>query len=159
MTDETLPTVATTNVVADFLRQEAERQRQHAETMAENKRAVFAPLGAVGITSVVVSFDGCGDSGQIERVDAYVGNDPADLPQCDVMLKRRDWGGSEAEPVMTTLAEAIESLVYDTLEATHGGWQDNAGAYGEFTFNTAEQSITLDFNERYEDSTYTQHVF
>ncbi len=37
--------------------------------------------------------------------------------------------------------------------------ENNEGAYGEFTFNVPARSITLDYNERYEDSHYTQHNF
>ena len=37
------------------------------------------------------------------------------------------------------------------LEQTHGGWENNDGAYGEFTFDVAERTIKLDFNERISD--------
>jgi hypothetical protein len=57
------------------------------------------------------------------------------------------------------VSDAVEALVYALLEETHGGWENNEGAYGEFTFNVTERTITLDYNERYEDSHYTQHNF
>ncbi len=53
----------------------------------------------------------------------------------------------------------IEAMVYDLLERTHGGWENDDGAYREFTFSVADRSITLDYNERYIDSTYDQHEF
>jgi hypothetical protein len=55
--------------------------------------------------------------------------------------------------------DAIEKLVYDLLQQTYSGWQDNQGAYGDFLFDVAERTITLKFNERIETSKYTQHLF
>ena len=42
-----------------------------AEVLPQNKVALFAALQAAGIQSIVVTFDGCGDSGQIESLSAY----------------------------------------------------------------------------------------
>src|SRR3546814_5572861 len=44
-----------------------------------NKAALFDVLTAVGITSVVVSFDGYGDSGQIEGIEARNADDEVAL--------------------------------------------------------------------------------
>lgn len=57
------------------------------------------------------------------------------------------------------MKEAIERLAYDFLEETHGGWENNEGAYGDFLFDVTERTITLNYNERIETSEYTQHVF
>ena len=46
-----------------------------------------------------------------------------------------------------------------SFEEAHGGWEDNLGAYGDFVFDVAERSITLNYHERIETSEYTQHVF
>jgi hypothetical protein len=53
----------------------------------------------------------------------------------------------------------VEALVYAFLAETHGGWENNEGAYGDFTFTVADRSIILDYNERIETSEYTQHIF
>jgi hypothetical protein len=42
---------------------------------------------------------------------------------------------------------------------THCGWENNDGAYGDFIFDVAKRTITLDFNERYTASDYSQNVF
>ena len=55
--------------------------------------------------------------------------------------------------------DAVEALAYAFLEETHGGWENNEGAFGEFTFDVAERTITLDYNERFESSEYSQHLF
>ncbi|MGA8499789.1 MAG: DUF6878 family protein [Xanthobacteraceae bacterium] len=67
------------------------------------------------------------------------------------------FSGPPLSPV--SIADAIERLAYDLLERTHCGWENNDGAYGDFTFDVAERTITLDYNERYTASEYSQHVF
>ena len=54
---------------------------------------------------------------------------------------------------------AVECLAYDVLERTHGGWENNDGAYGDITFDVAERTITLDYNERYTASENYTHSF
>ena len=56
-------------------------------------------------------------------------------------------------------AVAGAGLVPNALAQTHGGWENNEGAYGEFTFDVAQRTITLDYNERVETSEYSQHMF
>ena len=48
-----------------------------------------------------------------------------------------------------SLADAIEKLIFDFLGSAHDGWEDNDGAYGEFTFDVVDRTIRLDYNERY----------
>ena len=120
---------------------------------------MFNVLVAAGITSVLVHFDGSGDSGQIEEIDAVAGDQSRELPTDTVAISRAYWGTTEAERSECNVRDAVETLAYALLEETHGGWENNEGAYGEFTFTVADRTITLDYNERYETSNYTQHVF
>ena len=50
---------------SDWETKRAAQERLHAELQPLNKAALFEALSAVGVTLVVVSFDGYGDSGQI----------------------------------------------------------------------------------------------
>ena len=158
MTDAT-PTPDTTFDFAAWQTQERERARLAAEVMPGNKAAVFEILARAGITLVTVGFDGCGDSGQIESIDAYAGNTAAELPSGEIELAELGLGGGKVERSAFTLRDAIEKLAYDFLEETHGGWEDNEGAYGEFTFDVATRTITLAYNERHMESDYSEHVF
>ncbi len=146
-----------------FLREFDEKQRTYkalSESIhAANKEALFPALAAAGITSVLVHFDGSGDSGQIEEIDVVAGDKPVDFPSGSIAISRAYWGATEPEHIECNARDAVETLAYALLEETHGGWENNEGAYGEFTFNIAERTITLDYNERYEDSHYTQHNF
>jgi hypothetical protein len=133
--------------------------RLRDELMPRNKATLFDLLAAASITHIIVSFDGCGDSGQIESMEAKAGDATAAIPQVQIEITRAVWGQTEPERSLVNVADVIESVVYDCLEDTHSGWEDNDGAYGEFTFDVAAPTITLDYNERYIEIANDQHVF
>jgi hypothetical protein len=138
-----------------------ERHRQARAKLSEgNKGAVFDALAAAGITHVLVEFDGEGDSGQINDVTAFRGEERANLPAGTVRIHEVPWGDAP-QPVATeaTLASAIETLCYDYLEETHGGWENNDGACGEFRFDVAALRIELEINERFMDTFSSHHTF
>lgn len=133
------------------------RTRLAEEALPANKTALFDALAAASITTVLVTFDGCGDSGQIEGIDATRDQQPAELPVVEIEVAKPLWDGSGIDRRIMPLTEAIETLAYAFLEDTHGGWENNEGAYGEFTFDVAARSIQLDYNERIETSEYSGH--
>ena len=124
-----------------------------------NKAVLFDVLAPAGITSIHVDFDGEGDSGQINGVLALAGDQPIKLPATRLTLQQLRWGQTESTPSEFTLAEAIETLCYDYLEETHGGWENNDGAYGEFRFDVAKRTIELEFNGRYTETFTDTHAF
>jgi hypothetical protein len=130
-----------------------------AEANALNKTAVFDALASAGITSVVVTFDGEGDSGQIERVQAYTQKGDTELPSNAIEIVQAAWNTKKLDISSIPLSQAIETISYDYLEQEHGGWENNDGAYGEFTFHVAERSIELSFNARFTDTAHFGHTF
>ena len=124
-----------------------------------NKTALFDALAAAGITTVIVNFDGCGDSGQIEMIEARAGDDVIPLPTVQIEIASAVWGSATIDRQTRPVEAAIETLVYDVLSQEHGGWENNDGAYGEYTFDVAERTITLDYNERHMESDHSMHVF
>jgi hypothetical protein len=143
-----------------WLAQEQERAKLRESLRPENKAALFEALAPVGITTVLVEFNGYGDSGQIEDITAHAGPDVAvKLPECNVDIAQVETASLEIVRQTMSVKAAIELLTYDFLEETYRGWEDNLGAYGDFLFDVAERTITLDYHERIETSEYTQHVF
>ncbi len=124
-----------------------------------NKAALFAVLADAVITQVTVWFDGGGDSGQIESVEAKSGDIAVDLPDATVQVRVAEFGRSEIVVRDMPVPELIEQLCYDYLSATHGGWENNDGAYGEFVFAVAVGTIRLEHNERYTASETYNHQF
>jgi hypothetical protein len=153
-----LLSIAPALTAPDWELKSAEHERRD-ELRAVNKTAVFDALAAAGITIVVVAFDGCGDSGQIENVEAKADDEIVALPSGQVQIASAVWDQAEPERTAVTVHDAIERLVLDFLGMTHDGWENSDGAYGDFTFDVAERTITLDYNERYIQSEYSQHVF
>jgi hypothetical protein len=147
------------DVVGDW----AEKDRQHGALAKAirptNKAALFTALANAGITTVVVQFDGYGDSGQVETIEARRGETAVELPDTQIELAIARWGKADADRSMLPIREAVEQLAYDFLGETHAGWENNEGAYGEFIFDVAARTITLDYNERITDTDYSQHVF
>ena len=152
-------TATSSRVASDWDAKGAAQDRLHAELQPQNQAALFDALAAAGITLIVVTFDGYGDSGQIENIEAKTGDAVVAMPAGDVEIAEAIWDQPERRRSTVSIADAIERLAYDLLERTHCGWENNDGAYSDFTFDVAERTITLDYNERYTASEYSQHVF
>jgi hypothetical protein len=145
--------------IACVLAEYEAHDRRSAALFPANKAALFDALGAAGITTVTVTFDGYGDSGQIEEITAQQGDRVVDLPAGQVRLSSAIWN---AEVVSTTDMEieaAIEHLCYDLLRQSHPGWENNDGACGDFVFDVAAGTITLDYAERYTATQSCSHDF
>jgi hypothetical protein len=137
----------------------SQRRAALAEISKTNKEAVFDLLTASGFTRVNVTFDGEGDSGQIDNLAGFVGDVLTILPDVKLTFQNVSWGDNKIITEEKTAAAAIEHLCYDFLEQEHGGWENNDGAFGEFTLDVAGRTVALEFNGRYSDFHTTTHRF
>jgi len=158
MTDDT-STPGTGFDSACWLLRDQEFIRLCKSTLSENKTALFDALATAGIDTVEVKFNGNADEGQIDGAVADGEGGDTNLQSIQVEIARVEWGNQIVTRQTLSVKDAIEKLVYDLLQQTYSGWQDNQGAYGDFLFDVAERTIRLNFNERIETSEYTQHVF
>jgi hypothetical protein len=92
-------------------------------------------------------------------VAARVGEICTKLPKTTVTLASTQWGADDITTREMPLPEAVEELCYVYLEQEHDGWENNDGAFGEFTFDLEERSITLEFHARYTDTLTSDHTF
>ena len=143
--------------LADYLAREAALSAKADQLRPTNKLALFGVLAAAGIVNVTVQFDGYGDSGQIESIDARGAEGDMPLPEAEIEIASPSHNG--ADVVLDTLQtrDAIEQLCYELLGDTHGGWENNDGAFGEFVFDVAAGTISLDHNDRYTAITSYTH--
>lgn len=148
MTDTIQPSEFS-SAIDDYREKDLVASLLRAQTLPANKTALFSTLAKAGITVVTVAFDGQGDSGQIENIEPLAGDIRVPLPSGTIDLAKPVWGKNEIEHSTLSIRDAIETMVYDFLGETHGGWEDNDGAYGEVTFDVEDQTITLAFNERF----------
>ena len=154
------PLVVLPVTMADIMAQIASENSSRAALRPANKAAVCAALAGAGIATVTVNFDGCGDSGQIESIEARdASGADVPLPEETIAIVAIVWGQSRPEPRSMSVEQAIEHLVYDALSETHGGWEINEGSYGEFVFDVPALEIRLDYNERIAATEYYAHTF
>lgn len=147
----------------DFAAYEAKYQAAAAlaaEVHPNNKATLFGALAAMGIHTVVVTFDGAGDSGQIESINGFdAANNAVGLPDESISFKVVQFESLAVACEQHTAREIIEAMTFDFLEQTHDGWEDQDGAYGTFTFSVGERTISLEYNERYIMTNYHEHEF
>ena len=98
-------------------------------------------LKEIGVVRVEVYYDGCGDSGQIESLHYF----DADYKQIDVTGR------------VTLTHDALVDLFYDLIEVRHDGWENNDGAFGEFTWDLAADTLSHTHSERYTECETTEH--
>ncbi len=145
--------------MARFNAAQMEHQTLSTTAMAQNKETLFAAMRTAGITEIVATFDGAGDSGQIEDIEARQGDAIVPMPNAEITLARVSWGISEISTSSMSLTESIETLAYDLLSDSHGGWENCDGAFGEFHFDADAGTILLDYNERFTSSELYSHSF
>ena len=124
---------------------------------SRNKEVIFAALAEAGIQRVTIDYDGSGDSGQIENIEAWDSNDQS-MPfplEAKIQLVSDSPDHPFAE---RNLEAAVETLAWDYLDI-HCGWENNDGAFGTFEFLVPDRTITLEHNERYTDYNTTSHEF
>ncbi len=121
----------------------------------ENLRRVLPVLQALGVETVTVRFDGCGDSGAIDVVDF---EPDIDNPNIEVSIfdtvRSCDNGIwlSTQQLVNEPLMHAIETITNDYLEYTDVDWYNNDGGFGEMTIDVPEGTVAMDVNVRYTES-------
>ena len=153
------PMLPSTIDLASIFAAHAERQARIDALRPGNKDRLFDGLSAAGITHVTVTFDGEGDSGQIESIAAWVGDKAVEFPAAEIAYAAITWDSPEVEMRQLSLEDVVEQLAYDFLSDTHGGWENNDGAYGEFCFDATVRCIHLEFNERFTSSELYTHDF
>jgi len=148
----------------DFMARYTEQARLRALLApgvdSHNKRVLFDALRDAGIACVSVEFDGYGDSGQIESI-AFLrpDNGECDGPATEVEIRSARYDGSGIDAETCTVAQAIETIAYRLLADSHGGWENNEGADGTFTFIVEHRTISLVYNEHYAATEAFEHEF
>lgn len=151
-----MSTDPTTAVPIDFAaslaryHEQAQRRAALAPAVAEfNKKALFDALGPLGIARAEVTFDGYGDSGQLDEPSFADANGAVNPPVGVIEVQSVLYDGSAIETARVSITEGIEQICYDLLGEHHAGWENNDGAYGDFVFDVVANAITYTHNSRY----------
>jgi len=127
-------------------------------TSTNDSSAIANAIKLLGIEKIEVTFDGCGDSGQIDSITC-ISEDGSDVDlkaikvgKVKFIIGRQYNPDGTVEPVTeireSNLEEVIEHICYNTLETSHDGWEINEGSFGTFTIDVATGKINLEYNER-----------
>lgn len=122
-----------------------------------NKELLFDLMEKNKIGSFEVTFDGGGDDGQIDSIEL-----PNDFLSQTVFGAKISNGSlwNNGKPTVSwkhdpKIEEIIENICYETLELHHGGWENEDGARGSFSFYIESRSVVFQFDERiYDYETY-----
>ena len=158
--------------MVDIMAQIKADQIKKADKVKYHANLLFDTLAQTKVSSIEVTFDGCGDSGQIESID-YTdskgkGIDEAHLNKTIVKGSLRtayhEWDEKkkmlvQREAKEGNLREIIEEICYDKLGASHGGWEINEGSYGRFSFNVSTRKVSLEYNQRIEEVRTSEESF
>jgi len=121
-------------------------------------RRLLPVLHQHGIQNVTVSFEGSGDSGQIEDISYHPshGFDPKTATiehhVSTSQFEDGQWVRTTAL-TRTSINEAVDELTYSYLQETGVDWYNNDGGYGELVIDVAHGTFSLDINVRYTEST------
>ena len=135
-----------------------------------NQECLFKHFRKIKAKQAEITFDGSGDSGQIESssidgkhfiknskksgiVEGFISH------TCTTFLG--EGGLQHGWNTKVCLYEAIEDYCYNILESEHGGWEINAGSFGEFVLDARGDKLVtkLTMNERYEETTTSEETY
>lgn len=108
-------------------------------------KSAFCPiLLEHGITNLVILYDGSGDEGQVNSVEAYdVLGKEMKIPDVSCERVQLTFARTIATD-MTTLDEALNTSAFEALAVFHSGWEDGEGACGTITIDTARQTAEME---------------
>jgi|SRR5215831_6187414 len=142
-----------------FLETMAQHQQRVHARLLENKEPLLAALRQLGAHSVVIAYEGSGDSGQMKGVslrdahDNELENERATVTVQDSPGVYSESGFHEqTQPRTLPLKEALEAFLYDWLEVTQPGWEINDGSSGECTIDVEDARFKLDHTTYYTES-------
>ena len=147
----------------------AQERLTKQQAVQHNAKALFDFLQESKIVTINATFDGCGDSGQINSVE-YLDHRGKDVsaPLGEVPNSRLEAGyhwndktkKMEELPIRRgCVEELVHEICYDKLGSKHMGWEINEGSYGAFSFDVLNRKISLEFNERVESVNTTEEIF
>jgi hypothetical protein len=129
----------------------------------KEREDLLASLRDCGAEVVRASYDGGGDSGQIDEV-TITGHEKKPVKgkktKGKVASSFIDSTGEWKEIVklkMVSLEEKVKDFFYSALSSYHGGWENDDGGFGEFEWDLKTDVIKFVHNERYTEVNTEEH--
>jgi hypothetical protein len=129
---------------ANYLRLAQEREQAAAAQL----KAACAPLASVGIKNITWSYDGSGDSGDMESRTITSIHGPCSDKDYAAAIK-----GLGQDLQKQLALEELEKAVWELLP---GGFEVNDGGYGEVILDTTDRLISVQHNARITETEYSE---
>lgn len=131
------------------------------EALTKMKNSLLVSLKAHGVERVVASYEGGGDSGCVEGIEASPLSVDLEavqvtLPVIGVGYLEGKWQEVEQDRAMS-LRDAVMEFTYAALRAHYPGWENNEGGRGEVTIDVEGGAARLDHTVFYTDSNDYAH--
>lgn len=112
------------------------------------RETMLKSLAAAGIVEAQLTYDGYGDEGHVEEIDAWnSAGDAVDLNKyCNA-------GNPITSETKETLHDLCEEWFDSAVTENFPGWEINEGSRGEISINVAEGKVTCDHSWRVTDDT------
>lgn len=127
----------------------------HEQALAFNKASIFDALAKHGVATVRVTYDGAGDSGQLNDME-FLDSQGAPFTEPfegKVACSRQVFGSYNPDTQSyrddtfqeeeSSLVAAVEHVCYHVLGLKHPGYENNEGGQGEFTFDVSNRTLSL----------------
>lgn len=121
---------------------------ERRKRIESSKLVLIKSLSTAGVARLVVKYDGEGDSGQVESIDAL----DAERKSVDIHGPSFiEIGKDENRREYSNLAGFVESFFWDLLGSYHDGFENNDGGFGEVIIDVTAGTVTLDHYDRFVD--------
>jgi hypothetical protein len=128
-------------------------------TRTHNKNLIFAALADLGIHRVTIDYDGSGDSGQIDSIEAWnAANEKIPLPSIRKVYswRRRTPAILSTPSAWRQRSRSSPGTIFMTI--TTAGRTTTAPS-APSSFDVPARTITLEHNERYTQLNTSTHEF
>jgi hypothetical protein len=126
------------------------------------REQVFRELDALGAKQATIVFDGSGDEGQIETIDALSESgsevdldQPCRLPQRTFGLGHVTWDSVARAYVYAdgdrpmTVRELLDEWAYSILQEVRPGWEIDEGSSGQIAIHVSQGVANCELEARY----------
>lgn len=129
-----------------------QRRTQEKAASAQRLKDACPALAALGISSITWTYDGAGDSGDMEdTVIKGSGTEPKSIEDLKEAFK-----GFDPETQEKLNWEKLEGCVWELIP---DGFENNEGGYGEVELTTGTSRIQVRHNQRIEDVEYEENDY
>lgn len=136
-----------------------------SEQTDKRTKQVIETLTRLGISKVVIEFDGGGDNGQMQDIsyESALHDDPKFLrnqrcpPEIDwAKPGMGEWDRESRQyvnkPTYANVEDMLDTWAYDALDVLEFDWVNNDGGYGTITILPAEGVIHIESHRRFTDT-------